>query len=60
MISTKLTDNIRRIFEEENRRIVFWNDGDRVFEDGIEPLDLPGIQIPPFIGPLLQFPEHLT
>jgi len=45
MISTKLTDNIRRIFEEENRRIVFWNDGDREFEDGIESLDLPGIQI---------------
>jgi len=45
MISAKLIDNIRRIFEEENRRIVFWNDGDREFEDGIESLDLPGIQI---------------
>src|ERR1035437_9418276 len=45
MISTKLTDTIRRIFEEENRRIVFWNDGDGEFEDGIESLDLPGIKI---------------
>jgi len=28
MITSKLTDNLIRIFKEENRRIVFWNDAD--------------------------------
>ena len=30
MILTNSIDAIRRIFEEENRRIVFWNDGDTI------------------------------
>lgn len=34
MISTKLTENIRRIFEEENWRIVFWNDTEDFIASG--------------------------
>lgn len=45
MISTKLTDNLLRIFEDEKQRIVFWNDGNKEFEEGIASLNLPGIQI---------------
>ena len=45
MISPKLTENIRRIFEEENRRIVFWNDADGEFEDALDKLDLPGVSL---------------
>lgn len=45
MISKKLADNIRRIFEEEKYRIVFWNDGDREFEDDLDKLVLPGVTL---------------
>jgi uncharacterized protein (TIGR02687 family) len=45
MISMKLTENIRRIFEEENWRIVFWNDADREFEEALDKLDLPGVSL---------------
>jgi hypothetical protein len=31
MIAPKLTNNLRRIFKEENQRLVFWYDGNREF-----------------------------
>jgi uncharacterized protein (TIGR02687 family) len=41
----QLTDNLRRIFDEEKHRLVFWYDAKREFEDSIGSLDLNGVTV---------------
>jgi len=45
MISLQLLESLRRIFEQEDQRIVFWYDGDREFEDDIVELKLDGVRV---------------
>lgn len=41
----QVTTALRRIYDDENHRIVFWYDGDREFEDTIAALVLDGVKI---------------
>ncbi|HLA26487.1 MAG TPA: BREX-1 system phosphatase PglZ type A [Syntrophales bacterium] len=45
MISSQITDRLRRIFTEEGQRLVFWNDGNREFEESLDALALPDVRI---------------
>ncbi|MFZ2949676.1 MAG: hypothetical protein WA003_09355 [Desulfuromonadaceae bacterium] len=45
MISYQITDRLRHIFTEEGQRLVFWNDGNREFEDSLDALALPDVRI---------------
>ncbi len=45
MIASQIADKLRHIFTEENQRLVFWNDGNRDFEDSLETLVLPDVRI---------------
>lgn len=45
MISSQITDRLKHIFADDNQRLVFWNDGNREFEDSLDTLALPGIRI---------------
>lgn len=45
MNTPQLTDSLRRIFDEEKHRLVFWYDAKREFEDSINLLDLNGVNI---------------
>lgn len=45
MISLQLLESLRRIFEQEGQRIVFWYDADREFEDGLTELNLNGVRV---------------
>lgn len=45
MNTPQLTDSLRRIFEEEKHRLVFWYDAKREFEDSIGSLDLNGVTV---------------
>ena|GEM_PF-2984128 len=45
-VDTKqVRDALIRIFQEENRRIVFWNDSEREFENILDNLALEGVNI---------------
>ncbi len=43
--SEKLRESLRKIYEEENKRIVFWFDKDREFENDIHFIGLEGVSI---------------
>lgn len=45
MTESQLTSTLRRLYTEENNRIVFWYDADREFEDGLVGLKLDGVKI---------------
>lgn len=65
MISSQIADKLRHIFTEENQRLVFWNDGNRDFEDSLDTLVLPDVRIvrldktgPLEVKTLLELEDH--
>jgi hypothetical protein len=45
MMNAQIGTALRRIYEEEKHRIVFWYDGEREFEDAIADLALDGVTL---------------
>lgn len=45
MNTPQLTDSLRRIFDEEKHRLVFWYDAKREFEESLASLDLNGVTV---------------
>lgn len=45
MIAPQLITSLKGLFEEENHRIVFWDDGEREFEDSIDSLILEHVNL---------------
>jgi len=45
MTIPELSNNIRKVFDDEGRRIVFWYDADKEFEAELDGLDIPDINL---------------
>ncbi|MBW2663101.1 MAG: hypothetical protein JRD93_14175, partial [Deltaproteobacteria bacterium] len=41
----QIKDSLNKIFNEENKRIIFWYDAEKEFEDTISSIEIDGVNI---------------